>query len=433
MKDWAQSHAHSNNYLGVNIAAILAGYLMWLAIATLFLISPMVLFQWGFSYEEVGGNAFEKIHPGSFIAALALFFQLIAFGSWQYLAHFFLINKGVLLFTTTALLLVFYAIFVQKIPFTPIVDTFALPIILFIFFNGSSQKTFQQYAAVLHVFFAINALLALYEYVTGDRLTPYVAGTVLVENDWRSTALLGHPLNNAMLTGAYILLLFSKNGAGLARFSRAVMLVLQLGSMVAFGARASLVMTILLISFIFIKNIATLILGKMRLSLFFMAIIALSIPILGIGLFALDEVGFFDRLIERFSEDKGSANARLAMLQLFNYIPFRDVLWGPDPDLIETLKSIEGVEAGIESIWVAFVLTYGLIMSSIFFIGLFAFCLNVARRTQAFTLYVFLFFFLVASTSVSLSAKTSAFGMLIIMLFVFQNKQQETHNAYAKY
>jgi hypothetical protein len=433
MSDWARPSANSNEYRGINIAKILSGYLTWLAISVLFLVSPMVLFQWGSSYEEVGGNALEKVHPGSFLVTLALFFQLIAIGSWQYLFRLFFDNKGVAIFIATTFLLVFYAIFVQKIPFTPIIDTFGLPIITFILLLKIPRLALNQYAIALHAFFALNALLALYEYSTGNRLTPYVAGTLLVENDWRSTAFLGHPLNNAMLTGAYILLLIAKNGAGLTRAPRAALLLLQFGAMIAFGARASLVLTLLLGSLILIKNAATLFAGKMRLSLPFMAIIALCIPILAVGLFALDEIGFFDRLIERFSEDKGSANARIAMLQLFNYIPFRDVLWGPDPDLIETLKGIEGVEAGIESVWVAFVLTYGLIMSSIFFIGVFAFCLNVARRTQFFTLYVFLFFFLVASTSVSLSAKTSAFGMLIIMVFVFQNNQQETQNAYAKY
>jgi hypothetical protein len=432
MVNWTQIHANSNEYQAINITGVIAGYLMWLSITLLFFISPMVLFQWGFSYEEVGGNPLEKIHPGSFVAILALIFQLLSRGVWRYGIKILFHNIGVLMFIATTLLLTFYAIFVQKVAFTPIIDTFALPIIIFILCVDTSQKTLSQYAKALHFFFAINALLALYEYTTGNRLTPYVAGTLLVENDWRSTALMGHPLNNAMITGAYILLLVAKGGAGLSQFPRSGML-LQMGSMIAFGARASLVATILLVFLIMLKNTTTIFSGKMRLSLSFMAAIALCIPIFGAGLFALDEIGFFDRLIERFSEDKGSASARIAMLQLFNYIPFRDILWGPDPELIETLKGIEGVEAGIESIWIAFALTYGLVMSTIFFIGLFAFCLNVARRTHMYSLYVFIFFFLVASTSVSLSAKTSAFGMLIIMLFVFQNKQKETHNAYTKY
>jgi hypothetical protein len=432
MTNWAQSHANSNEYQGVNIAAYIAVCLMWLSIIMLFCISPMVLFHWGSSYEKVGGSILEKIHPGGFVAMLALIFQFISYGSWRYVGKIFVNNWGVVVFIVATILLTLYAIFVQKISFTPILDTFSLPIIVFIFFNSSSQKIVSKYAKFLHVFFAINALLALYEYVTGNRLTPFVAGTIEIDDDWRSTALLGHPLGNALITGAYILLLVAKNGAGMALIPRILMLLLQFSAMIAFGARVSLVMTSLFVSFIIMKNMTTIFIGRTRFSLPFLAVIALCIPIIAAGVFALVEIGFFDRLIERFSDDKGSANARIAMFQLFNYIPFRDVLLGPDQNLVETLKGIEGVEAGIESIWVAFILTYGLVISIVFFIGLFAFCANVVRRTHTFTIYIFMYFFIVASTSVSLAAKTPAFGMLIIMLFVLQNKQKMTHNANTK-
>ena len=413
------------------IAATVSVWLMWLSIAVFFLISPMVLYHWGLSYEEVGGNPLEKIHPGSLIALLALLFQFFTYGFVERIKYILANTIGLNLYIAATCLLLFYAIFVQNIAFTPIVDSFGMPIIVFMVLNSTSNKNLTKYAVSLHVIFVANALLAIYEYTTGERLTPYVAGTLVVENDWRATSLMGHPLNNAVLTGAYILLLCSKHGTGLRPFIRAFILFLQCAAMVAFGARASLIVMVLLASLIMLKNSAHILLGNMRTPLIFIAIFALCIPVLGAALFGLDEIGFFDRLIERFSEDKGSASARIAMLQLFNYIPWRDILLGPDPDLIETLKGIEGVEAGIESLWVAFILTYGLMMSTVFFIGLFAFCLSLARATKPFTLYVLLFFFIVASTSVSLSAKTPAFGMLIIMLFVFQNK--ETSNAYTKY
>ena len=62
-------------------------------------------------------------------------------------------------------------------------------------------------ALIIHAILCANALLGLYEYLSGWRLTPYVAGTLLIEVDWRSTALLGHPLANASVTGSYALIL----------------------------------------------------------------------------------------------------------------------------------------------------------------------------------------------------------------------------------
>ncbi len=408
------------------IAATIAHWLFWLAITLFFLISPMVLFHWGFNYEDVGGSPFEKIHPGSFVAVLALIFQLIAFGFTRYAGAVLRQNTGLVVFITSTAFLMFYAIIVQKLPFTPIIDTFGLPIIVFMLIVGLPRSNLNSYAHFLHVFFAANALLAVYEYVTGNRLTPFVAGTLQVEADWRATALLGHPLINAALTGVYILLLSSKGAAGLTQFLRAAMLILQLAAMVAFGARASLVTMLSMMALIALKNLGNLLAGNMRISLPFLGVVACALPVLGLALFQLDQIGFFDRLLARFVEDRGSASARIAMLQVFDYLNWRDILWGPDPAVIETLKGVEGIETGIESIWVAFILTYGALMSALFFAGLFAFCVNVARRTCGFSYYIFIFYFLVASTSVSLSAKTTSFGMLIIMLFVFLEAKQQT-------
>ena len=42
-------------------------------VATLYLtISTLTLLNWGFNYDEAGGNVFEKIHPATFIAAATL-------------------------------------------------------------------------------------------------------------------------------------------------------------------------------------------------------------------------------------------------------------------------------------------------------------------------------------------------------------------------
>ncbi len=399
------------------IAEALGNFFLGASIAVLFLISPMVLYQLGLSYEEVGGNPLEKFHPGTWLAVLALLFRLSSRGGW-YLVDGLIGNGGFLVFCATTALLLWYAIFVQKIAFTPVLETFGLPILLFFLLIGTKRDLLNGYARFLHFVFIANALLALFEYLTGNRLTPYVAGGVqLGDDDWRATALLGHPLVNAVMTGSYILLLVSRSGGGLRGVARGFVLLLQLAAMVAFGARASLVVMILMLSLVWLKGAKDVLLGRTKIEMVHFAIIAIILPILVGGVVALDEIGFFDRLITRFSEDNGSASARVAMFELFNYFPMRDILFGPSPDLLDTLKGIEGVEAGIESFWVAFILSYGLLVSLLFFVGLFAFCISIYRRTGGYALYVLTFFFVVASTSVSLSAKTPTLGTLLVLIF----------------
>ena len=420
---WSGFEARGRTTVGLRPAGTVLDFfarqLTGLALAVTFLISPMVLYQAGLRYEEAGGGALEKIHPGSLVMLLALLLKLLAYRPVHSLYASLRDNPGLAIYVVTTAFLIGYTILVQNEAFTPLIDTFIPVIAIFLLMKDCQRLTLDRFATMLHLIFAANALLALFEYLSGARLTPYVAGAVEIgEDDWRSTALFGHPLANALLTGCYILLLASRGGAGLPTFQRAAMLVLQLGSMVAFGARASLVTMLLMLGILATLGCLRLVTGQMRLSLRFLGLLAMAVPVVVAASIALAGSGFFDRLIDRFLDDNGSASARIAMFALFEYIPVNDILFGPDPALIASLKSVEGVEAGIESFWVAFALTYGLLPSLLFFVGLFAFSINICLRIRPFSFYVFAFFFAVSSTSVSLSAKSPLFGMVVAMMFV---------------
>ena len=402
----------------LGLAEHLCRALTALSLAVLFLISPMVLFQAGINYEGVGGSPLEKLHPGHFLIILALFCRIIARGLGRFLSETLTSYPGLVLFLVTTFFLIWFTIVVQKAAFTPLVDTFIPAVAMFLILKDMPDRLLSRYAIALHVVFAANALLALYEYLSGNRLTPYVAGTVEIgADDWRSTALFGHPLANAMLAGTYILCLAAR-GSTVPIGLRALMLLLQFSSLVAFGARAALVATIGMFALVMLGNSLGLLMGRMKLPLVFIALAVMAVPLLALGVMLLDDAGFFDRLINRFLEDNGSASARVAMFELFKYLNTADFLFGPDPALIESLKGIEGVEAGIESFWVAFALSYGLFPSLFFFTGLLAFTVTICRQLRSYAFYVFFFFYAVASTSVSLSAKGPLFGMFVAILFI---------------
>ena len=419
--DRASSQALSPPFIEKS-ARLLTG----LGLAVLFLISPMVLFQAGFNYEEAGGSPLEKFHPGNLIILVALLSRAIGRGPWNYALASMGENPGLTIYLVTTCFMIWFTITVQKEPFTPLVDTFLPVVALFLLLKDMPSKVIGRYARLLHLIFAANALLALYEYLSGNRLTPYVAGTVAIgEDDWRSTAFFGHPLANAMMTGTYILVLASRGGGGLGTYPRTLMLMLQLASLVAFGARASLVTALLMLALLALSNLTRILTGGMKVPLTFLALCAMALPLMILGLAALEDIGFFDRLINRFIEDKGSAGTRIAMFELFKYLPLHDFLFAPDPNLIASLKGVEGIESGIESFWVAFALTYGLLPSLLFFVGLLAFSINICLRIRPYAFYVFIFFFLVASTSVSLSAKSPIFGMFVAILFVMLRPEGE--------
>ncbi|MGH6931786.1 MAG: hypothetical protein ACREEE_05065, partial [Dongiaceae bacterium] len=89
-------------------------------------------------------------------------------------------------------------------------------------------------------------------------------------------------------------------------------------------------------------------------------------------------------------------------------------------ELISTWMTIYGLELGIESFWLSMVLAHGLIAALFFFVALFFFCREVVTASARGAMSVFIYFFAVASTSLSLSAKTVLFsiftGLVLILL-----------------
>ncbi|MBV9065218.1 MAG: hypothetical protein JO004_05560, partial [Methylobacteriaceae bacterium] len=146
------------------------------------------------------------------------------------------------------------------------------------------------------------------------------------------------------------------------------------------------------------------------------------LPLVAIGLAILGETGLFERMAERFRADDGSALARLTMWSLFDPIPWRDLVLAPDQAVVKTWQRLQGLEFGIESFWVGFALTYGLIMTAVLIAGLTAFVVSVVRLSGPGAIAVFLFYFAGASTSTSLSSKTTSFAILTVLILLVLRK-----------
>jgi hypothetical protein len=399
--------------------ATLAETITLIATILVFAISPTVLFLAGLNYEATGGNALEKIHPGTFLYLLAFLlfslrngnpFVLLGQLVWRYpfAAVFFAAWSGHITYVVAFL----------KVPFTPLIDTFLLPILVLWTLGLSRHATRERFAILLHVLMTLNALIGIAEVATGWRLTPFLVAGIEIPDDWRATALFGHPLANACLGGAYMLALATGGGKLVPRWMLPGIFMLQLISMNAFGGRAALVMS--LIGLVLVGGVSfTRFLNGGKARLAEIAIIAVLVPGLVVAGLAVFHAGYLDRMLERFVEDKGSASTRIAMFNLFDEIPLQDIFVGPDPNLINALKAIEGLEFGIESFWVGFTLNYGLGASLIFFVGLFAFFLQLIREARPGAILMVVYFLGVVSTSVSISAKTvilAQFAMMVLVL-----------------
>jgi len=401
-----------------------AGFTMLLmGIAALLIgVSAQLLTASGLNYEEAGGSALEKIHPGTLVTVVTFVFAMLATGRPLAVVDRLLgEQRAVLLYVGAVLLLMAHAMLVVKLPFTAPIDTFLLPALLYLMLVDCPEGRARAIALVVHAGLIGNALLGLSEVTFSFRLVPFTAGGVPIEDDWRATALLGHPLANASMTGAYVLALAAGGGRDLPRLLRPIAFAIAFLSLSAFGGRTALVLCIAMLALMVSKRVGQFLLGG-RVGIAGLLAAIIAVPLIAVGLAVLASTGFFDRFAERFVDDLGSADTRIDMFALFKDLTWNDVLFGPDAAYIDTLRFRLGLEFGIESFWIAFILTYGVVVSVPVFAALIAFCCQIAWASRSSSWAVIGYFFLVASTSVSLSAKGTVFAVLVLMVMTLLRK-----------
>jgi hypothetical protein len=380
-------------------------------------ISPLALEGLGWQYDESGGSAIEKLHPATFLASLLV---LAAAARRRNPLSMFAASAaaypGLVVFVAANVLLIAHAILVAHLPFTMFFDTFLLPAMLFLLLADVGERRGRPLALMVHALLVANSLLGIAEFLFGFRLTPLIIQGIDLE-EWRSSALLGHPLGNALLTGSYLVLLATGGARDLPALLRPFAFLVCAAGMVVFGGRVATAFVVLSLVFLGAKRLLAVLAGAQ----FNPASVLtglIVVPFGGLMIAGLSDAGFFDQFISRLSDDDGSAITRVNMFELFHYISWQDLLFGPDQSQIDTLKVHYGLEFGIESFWISMIFSHGLIASFAFFIGLFCFCREVVRATAPGGLAAFIYFFAVSSTSLSLSAKTPAFGVLVLMVML---------------
>ena len=395
--------------------------LFWLTfaiIALLFSLSAMALTHLGLHYEVAGGSVIEKLHPAHLLLLLTL--ALLVLSSRrpaQFFDEVFRRHKGAMLFLLTWLLLLFQIIVAQHMPFTPVIDTFFMPVGLLLLLSHIGAGDRVRLAWLLHAFMLANAFLGLAEFALGFRLTPIFAGDMILVDEWRSSALLGHPLANAVMTGSYLVILSLGGWRDLPWGLRPMAFGVNLLAMNAFGGRMALVAMLAFLVVIFGLKFLRLLHGA-RESRRNLVLAALLVPLGLAALFAGLEMGLFDQFLLRFVDDKGSASARVILMDIFRDLPLSAILFGPDPQHLSSLLRNYGLNFGIESFWIAFILSYGLFASLIFFVGLFLFLHDLVRSSSPIAFWPLLYFFLVSSTSVSLSAKSTDLALMVVLVMV---------------
>lgn len=416
--------------------------LTYVSITSLLVKSGTLLEHLGYHYIKPGGFPWEKFHPGTLIACCALAARILAANDVKAETRRLLASDPLIsLYLLSLVIAAAHAVVITKNPVSGLVDTFLLPVILFALTKDLDPRIRRSLALLICAFMAGNACIALAEYLTGWRLVPVVVdfripepgqapdpdadpGALVALFDWRATALLGHSLENALVTGALILCLASPGTRWLRPMFRFPLLALSLLALVAFGGRSSLVLAIAGALLFGIAAAARKLAAGTSISRRGTALALFSIPIVCSVAWVAVESGFFDRLVSRFVEDSGSAAARIQMWDMFQPLTTWQILLGPDPDVLRLQQHLLGLELGIESFWIGLTLAYGLIIATLMFIGLALLAVRIVLSSGPGASAILIYFFLNASTSTSLSSKTTTFGLVILLILVLLQKDR---------
>ena len=418
-----------------DVFARLALIATYAAILGIFAISPVALEALGIPYVETGGFL-SKFHPATTIALAAFVLRCLAARRPIHLAGRLITNDaGVLLLLAGVVVGVVAAQFVDKTPVTPLIDTFILPVLVFVLLRDLDHVAAKWLAALVTLVLIANAGLAIVELFRGFHLIQVEASSDLTNDptkpnavfswkaelveDWRAEALLGHPLVNGLIVGSLLICLAAPGASWIPILLRVGVFALQAASLFAFGARTALVTSAVFVGWLVAMQGVEAIGRGARLTARSLAPGMLAFGAAVIVLVLLVYSGLIDRTLDRFSNDNGSATARMTMFQLFDPIPFTDLVLHPDKDLVATLQRVYGLEFGIESSWIGLMLTYGIIVAVILAASFIAFWRSVLRATGPGAIAVFLFYLVQVSVTANLSGKTTTLAMVVALVVLF--------------
>jgi hypothetical protein len=390
-----------------------------LAVALLLAVSPLMLYMLGWQYFDTGGSPIEKFHPAVLLSAGVLLFMASANGNplTGLIALFERTPVMIPFFAANAFMMAYVSL-VLKLPVTIFIETFIGAALVSLLFQDLPEQEGRRLALLVHALIFADVALGFYEQFSGGwHLTPLIINGEDLSDEPRSTALLGHPLANACLVGVYVVMLAVGGARDLPLWLRPVCFLAALASLVPFGGRAATALTLLCLAYLGVGRIWAILRGATFDS---RAILAglIIVPLAALGLVTGFEMGLFDTLTNRLIDDEGSAGTRIEMFALFRYLSLEDLLFGPDPATLMTWVRLHGLEYGIESFVVAFILNYGLLCTVIFFPPLALFFYHLKQSCRPGAGLAIFHFLAVSLTSISLSSKSPTLSVFVVLLSV---------------
>lgn len=294
-----------------------------------------------------------------------------------------------------------------------ILVTFVTPAFLIFILRIADRSTLILAQRLAISFMAVNAVIGIVEFATGQRLIPYTIGLETIDFDPRPTALLSHPLNNALLTGIMLLsllILTIREGAkplvlaGIALFTVA---------MFAFGGRTSLVASFGVFALYALYQAGQAALAMrwrkdIGRSIFLVAALAAAAPIILASPIAA-------MMLDRFANSHSSDRTRGVAFDLLNSMTDAERWIGISTATQASLQNSLGTTRGVEISWIALTLSYGYPVAAALIIGVIWMLLTAARRDRDLV-FVGLFFLVATFGALTIGSRSLLLSQALVLM-----------------
>lgn len=403
--------------------------MMAVYICLVFFVSATVLDTIGYDYSSIDGSPITKIHLATYFLVLLFAVFFISYPQKADLIRYYLATKlGVIYFFCAATFALVNIVVDGRNGFGMYFDTDLHLFLCCMLLPFVSPPNMSRLERFLHWYFAVNAVYAIFDLATGIKFFPLIAyspdGMTTIES--RAAGFLSHPLHAATLTAVYIVSLLAGAGKGLRSDLRTPMIVLQTAALLAFGGRTAFVLILIILSLMMLWQAFRFVAGKQIPYAGVVAAVA-SIPVGVAAVAVLASLGAFDQLLDRFTEDGGSARSRLLMVPLLMSFNWGDFLWGASTDYVRSQIYSFGLEWGVENPFIQIGVYQGVVIASLIMVGFLAVLYDTYKRVSPRAIFPMAIFMGLCNTFGSFSQRFTAFTIFIIIVStLFRRKDAPT-------
>jgi hypothetical protein len=393
-------------------------WLTCIGVACFFLFSGMFLDAHGWPYSLVGSSLPFKIHPGSYFIFTAFAILLLN----ENPVSFFYRLAGTLpahvIYMVAVIGLIVYTLArFGTAGASFMIDLHLVPVFVAILLARFPTRLMANLFLASILVMTLNAAIGIVEYLSHARLTPYlVDGLPVHEAYFRATALLGHPLQNALITAVTMLALPAARDR---RLLFAVCGVSMAGALIAFGGRSALAVALGLLAVAMPVWIVRRLARRDYSYQQFVGGAMAGIFLAGAAIIAFTTAGQGTRVLSGLRWDE-SANTRIIGLRILDMVDPSDIIFGIGQQGIlersERLSSYYGI-IGLENSWLLLMLIFGVVGLAVFLTALLALLREVLAGAPAPAWMAALGYLIIASTNNTLAAKDSSLIQLIILLY----------------